>query len=162
MSELFGMSPKWTDFHCSIMACPQCCLGLDGFWKVRIDNIFLRILDNVRMGGNQNDLNLIQSMPFEFEESVWRVRVARLLRAYHEPECKAMMLLISEGMVVRREEAEAGEGIETVQTTEPTTVTAATRGTARESVGHFGHVIEVFSGTSVYKWSDQWDVEKDA
>ena len=144
------------------MACPQCCLGLEGFWKIRIDNIFLRILDNVRQGGNQNDLNAIMSMPFEYEESVWRVRVARLLRAYHEPECKAMTLLISEGMLVRREEAEAKEGIETTQITEPTTVTVITRGTARETRGNFGHVIEVFSGTSVYKWSEQWDREKDA
>ena len=85
MSELFSMSPKWTDFHCSIRACLQCCLGLEGFWKIRIDNIFLRILDNVRQGGNQNDLNAVMSMQFEYEESVWRVRVARFLRAYHEP-----------------------------------------------------------------------------
>ena len=60
---------------------------------------------------------------------------------------------------MRKEEVEARERGETTQVTEPTTTT---RGTARETRGYFGHVLEVFGGTSEYQWSDQLDRVSDA
>ena len=97
MQEIYMMSPQMVLFHCMLYNCVALrCVGLTGYWKFRMDSIFLRIIDHVKSQGNSRDLNVVLSMSDEWEEHIWHVQAGKLFRAYRGHGCRVMTLLIAE------------------------------------------------------------------
>ena len=144
LQSCFQVSPDMADFYLTVLNCPQCAIGLRGYWRNQLNFLMFRVIDEIR---NTNDpgemVTVATKMSPEHRLNDWANVVREDFRNKPMEECEVIVQLLQMGIIQTKDQRASQGG------------TNQTRGpTVRGGLEISRHACEVLENRSQYfEWT---------
>ena len=117
IQRCWRVSPEMAQFYLTVVTCPQCAVGLRGYWRRQIDFIMNRVIDEVQNTNNPGEMvEIAIRMSPEHRPREWASEIREDFRN-PAPNCQAIYEMMQMGIIQEKDQASPGG---TNQTRRPT------------------------------------------
>ena len=144
IQRCFQVSPEMADFYLTVLTCPQCAIGLRGYWRHQINFIMFRVIDEIR---NTNDpgemVTVATKMSPEYRPNDWANEIREDFRNNPIEECEVINELLQMGIIQAKNQRASPGGTDQMR-----------RPTVRGGLEIGRHACEVLENCSQYfEWT---------
>ena len=115
----FQVSEDMSDFYLTLLHCPNCIVGLRGYWRNQLRFLMYRVIDEIFRSENPEEMVIVASMvPQEHRLDEWASIVREDFIAKPADECEVIIQLLEMGIIETKDLPASQRGFN--QTREPT------------------------------------------
>ena len=108
LQRCWQISPEMADFYLTVITCPQCAIGLRGYWRHQINFIMNRVIDEI---GNTTDpgemVAVATKMSPEYRPRDWASEIREDFRNPAE-DCQVINEMLQMGIIQAKNQASPG------------------------------------------------------
>ena len=108
LQRCWQISPEMADFYLTVITCPQCAIGLRGYWRHQINFIMNRVIDEI---GNTTDpgemVAVATKMAPEYRPREWASEIREDFRNPAE-DCQVINEMLQMGIIQEKNQASHG------------------------------------------------------
>ena len=119
LQRCFQVSEDMADFYLSILHCPNCVLGLRGYWRNQLNFLMFRVIDEIFNSNDPEEMVTVATrVSLEHRLNEWASTVREDFRTKPMDECEVIIQLLQMGIIQTKDPIASQRGQN--QTREPT------------------------------------------
>ena len=108
IQRCWQVSPEMADFYLTVITCPQCAIGLRGYWRHQINFIMNRVLDEVRNTNDPGEMVAVaMKMSPEYRSRDWTSEIREDFRNPAQ-DCQVINEMLQMNIIQAKNQASPG------------------------------------------------------
>ena len=102
------VSPEMADFYLTVITCPQCAIGLRGYWRHQINFIMNRVLDEVKSSSDPGEMVTVAlNLSPEYRPREWASEIREDFRNPAQ-DCQVINEMLQMNIIQAKNQASPG------------------------------------------------------